>query len=112
MKPDAYRVEYLAARLQRLSGVLLALFLPLHFLVLSQALRGAEQLDQVLSWTANPMVKIGESVLVILLTFHLLGGLRILLIELVSWGAWQKTMASVAGGVAFAAALLFLLRAF
>ena len=47
--------------LHRLSGVGLALFLPLHFWVLSLALTDAERLDGFLAFTELPMVKLPNS---------------------------------------------------
>jgi len=38
----------------RISGVVLAIFLPLHFLALSQALAGEGALDAFLAWTQQP----------------------------------------------------------
>jgi fumarate reductase subunit D len=79
----AYRRDllWIAALVHRISGVALAAFLPLHFLVLGLALQGEVKLDGFLKWTANPAVKLAETVLVGLLAVHLLGGLRVLLVE-------------------------------
>ena len=111
----AYRRDWLwiAALLHRLSGVALALFLPLHFLALGLAIEGEASLDGFLKWTENPLVKFAEIVLVALLTLHLLGGVRVLLIENMSWqhGQKGKAIAGIAAallvGLVFAATLLF-----
>ena len=50
-------LAYSAFVVHRVSGLLLALFLPLHFLVLSQAIRGQAALDQALRLSDLPAVK-------------------------------------------------------
>lgn len=96
----------------RLSGVALALFLPLHFWVLGSALQGAPVLDAFLSWTRQPLVKFAETLLVLALAVHLGGGLRLLFVEFVGWRAdAQKTAVAAAAAFALAAALLFALNA-
>ncbi len=95
----------------RVSGVMLALFLPLHFLALSQALAGEAALDAFLVWTQQPLLKASEIALVFLLAAHLTGGLRLLVVEFVGWhGEAQKSMLAAAGGVAAFCALLFALN--
>ena len=46
----------------RISGLALACFLPLHFLALGLAIDGEARLDGFLKWTANPLVKLAETV--------------------------------------------------
>lgn len=95
----------------RISGLLLALFLPFHFLALGTALSGPASLDGFLVWTAQPVVKVAEIGLVFLLAAHLTGGLRLLLIEFSGWRAdAQKTMLAAAGGIAAFCALAFALN--
>ncbi len=93
----------------RLSGLALALFLPLHFWALGQAIRGAALLEGFLRWTDSPLVKFAEWGLVLLLAAHLTGGLRVLALEFLPWRDWQKTLAAVAAGIALAAGLAFAL---
>ena len=97
--------------LHRVSGLLLALFLPLHFWVLSQALTDPARLDSFLGWTEAPLVKLAETLLVVLLAAHMLGGLRLLALELLPWRDGQKTRAAVALALALLVGLLFLLNA-
>jgi fumarate reductase subunit D len=95
----------------RVSGVVLALFLPAHFYVLSRALADADALDAFLGWTRQPAVKLAETMLVLALAVHLAGGVRLLLVEFVGWRAeWQKSALAVAGAAALAYALLFALN--
>jgi fumarate reductase subunit D len=112
IKKNADKKEYWAAFVQRWSGVVLALFLPVHFFVLSLALQGEQSLNGFLHWADMPLVKFAEAGLVGLLSIHLLGGLRILLIEFFAWEEWQGYLISFACAGAFAGCSLFLLRAF
>ncbi len=93
----------------RLSGLALALFLPLHFWALGQAIQGEARLETFLRWSDAPLVKLAEWGLVVLLTAHLTGGLRLLALEFLPWRDWQKSLAAVAGGLALIAGLAFAL---
>ncbi len=109
--PARNHPTYWAFVVHRLSGVLLALFLPLHFYMLSLAISEAAALDGFLEWAENPLVKLAEAGLVVLLAAHLTGGLRILSIEFLPWRDWQKTLVAVAAGVSLAVGLVFLVGA-
>lgn len=109
MKPPRNHPAWWAFLVHRLSGVALALFLPAHFLVMGLALRGEGTLDEFLRWSEQPLVIAGEWVLVMLLAAHLTGGVRLLALELLPWRNWQKTLAALAGGLAVASGLVFLL---
>ena len=100
----------IAHLLHRLSGLGLALFLPLHFLMLSRATTG--ELDAFLTFAEHPLVKLAETGLVALLALHLFGGLRLMAFEFTSWRGPQKTWAAAALAGSFAVSMLFLLRAF
>ena len=93
----------------RISGVLLTLFLPGHFVALGAALEGAAAFDAFLAWTEMPIVKFAEWGIVLLLAAHLTGGLRILALEFLPWRNWHKTLAALAAGVSLAASLAFAL---
>ncbi len=103
---------YAAALLHRLSGLAVALFLPLHFLALGTALRGADALDSFLGLTQNNWVKTAECGLVLALALHMALGLRVLAIEFLPW---RERTATVVGGcvaASFAVGLVFLLNVF
>lgn len=102
--------NYVAFVVHRVSGLALALFLPLHFWALGQALRGEAALDQFLRWTDHPLLKASEVILVALLAVHLAGGLRVLALELLPWRNWQKGAVALAACAGGAVALLFLLN--
>lgn len=102
---------WMAAMVHRISGLALACFLPLHFLTLGLAINGEARLDGTLRWMDAPLFKIGETVLVFLLAVHMLGGIRVLLIENMPWREGQKTLATGALVIAAIAGLAFLVRA-
>jgi fumarate reductase subunit D len=95
----------------RVSGLALACFLPLHFLALGLAIDGEARLDGFLKWTANPLVKVAETALVFLLAVHMLGGIRVLVIENLPWREGQKQLATTGLILAALAALVFFARA-
>jgi fumarate reductase subunit D len=109
MRPARNHLAWWAFLVHRLSGIALALFLPLHFWVLGSALQGEAALDAQLRWTEQGGVVFAEWVLVILLAAHLGGGLRLLALELLPWQNWQKTLATIAAALALAAGLAFAL---
>ncbi|MCL4748449.1 MAG: succinate dehydrogenase, cytochrome b556 subunit [Burkholderiaceae bacterium] len=96
----------------RVSGIALALFLPLHFFALAQSLRSEQALDEFIRFTDAPLFKFAEWALVVLLSAHLGGGLRLLAIEFGSWRGLRKSWigvtagATMLAGIAFALALL------
>lgn len=106
------RAQFLwrAAMLHRISGLLLAIFLPVHFLVLGLAIKGESALDGALAWSDTLPVKVAEFGLVFVLTVHLAGGLRVLVLEMFDWHDHQKTLAAAAVGLSVLVALLFGLR--
>lgn len=101
---------YWAFIVHRISGLLLSLFLPLHFWALGQALAGEARLDSFLRWTDQPLVKFAETALVLLLAAHMAGGVRLLMLEFLAWRNWQKSLLAAATGVSIAAGLAFLLN--
>ena len=102
---------WLAYILHRLSGLALALFLPVHFWVLAMALTDPARLDGFLALTEAGVVKLAEFALVFLLAVHMFGGLRLMALEWLPWRPAQKTLAASAAAVSFLIAALFFLRA-
>ena len=109
--PARRHVTWWAFCLHRVSGLLLALFLPAHFWMLALAVRDEAAFGGFMAWTERPLVKFAEAGLVALLAVHLAGGLRLLALELLPWRDGQKNLAAVAFGFALAAGLGFLLAA-
>src|SRR5437763_9063607 len=63
---------YWAFVVHRVSGLVLTLFLPLHFWALSQAL-DPSAFDRFLAWTHAPAVRLTEDAIVVALAAHLAG---------------------------------------
>jgi succinate dehydrogenase subunit D len=105
-------VLWLAALVHRLSGLALAIFLPLHFLTLGLAIDGEARLEGFLRWSDQPLVKLAESGLVFLLMVHMLGGVRLLVIENLDWRDGQKQLATIAAGISAVVAFVLLARMF
>jgi len=95
--------------LHRVSGVLLVLFLPVHFYVLSLAI-DSSALDKFLQWTAYPGVKFLETLLIVTLAIHLTGGLRLLALEFLPWSERQNLRIFVAMTASIFVGLIFLLN--
>ena len=96
----------------RISGLALAIFLPLHFLALGLAIEGEARLESFLRWSDQPLVKAAEIVLVFLFTVHLFGGLRLLVIENFDWHDGQKQLATLVVALSAIVSLAFLVRVF
>jgi len=101
---------WLAYILHRLSGLGLALFLPLHFWVLAMAMTDPAKLDGFLNMTNVGIIKLAEFGLVFLLAVHLFGGLRLMAMEWLPWSPSQKTMAAAAVAISLLIACLFFLQ--
>lgn len=109
MKPHRNHKGYWAFIGHRLSGLALAVFLPVHFLVLATVL-DASRFDALVAWFEHPLVKIAEWGLMVCLALHLLFGLRLLVIELCPWdlgdpgkGSWivPSTVLAISVGCVF-----------
>ena len=100
---------FLLALAHRLSGLGLALFLPLHFVTLGSALQGAAALDSNLRWLDAPLFKLGEWLLVVLLAVHATCGIRLLVIEFRPWSGPRKNWWTAIAGAGIVAGLAFAL---
>jgi len=110
MRASHKQPGFLAALLHRLSGVALAIFLPLHFLALATALNGAGALDSFLAITHTPLVKASECLLVAALATHMTLGLRILAIEFLDIRERTAAMLTGCAAAVCAVGLAFLLN--
>lgn len=111
IRPHRTHSLWYAFVLHRLSGIALALFLPLHFYMLSLALTDPAQLDGFLAFTDLLIVKCAEFALVFLLALHMFGGLRLMALEFLPWSSRQKTFAASTVALAFAISTGFFLQA-
>jgi fumarate reductase subunit D len=111
MIPAAHKQPgYVAALLHRLAGLVLAIFLPIHFLALATALNGADALDAFLNITQTPVLKFAEAVIVVALALHMTLGLRVLAIEFLPIREHTIVTVSICLAAALAVGLLFLLN--
>ena len=111
MRASHKQPGFVAALLHRLSGIVLAIFLPLHFLALATALNGAAALDSFLAITHAPLVKASECLLVAALATHMTLGLRVLAIEFLNMRERTAAVLTGCGAAVLAVALVFLLGA-
>ena len=95
--------SYVMFTVHRLSGVCLALFLPVHLYVISLLLDNPQSFDSFLDWTSAPLAKLSEAVLITLAGAHLAGGIRILLIE---WFAVPYSQSKLIAAVAVFAVVI------
>jgi fumarate reductase subunit D len=103
---------WMAALVHRLSGLALAIFLPFHFLALGLAISGEARLENFLRWADQPWVKISEGLMLGLLAVHMLGGLRLLALENLSWREGQARLALAAIVAAMIVVFVFLAGVF
>jgi fumarate reductase subunit D len=111
VRPDRRHAGFAAFVVHRLSGIMLALFLPMHFLALGLALDGAGSLNRFLAFAELPLVKASEWALVLLLTIHLVFGLRVLALEFLPWRGALKGWVGWGAGLAVAAGVMFIVSA-
>jgi fumarate reductase subunit D len=101
---------FLAAMIHRLSGIALAVFLPVHFLALASALNGADALDAFLAVTRQPLVAFAEFGIVVALSVHMTLGLRVLAIEFFNFREQTLVPLAVCVAAVVAVGLLFILN--
>lgn len=115
MRPTRNHRAWWAFLGHRLSGIALAVFLPIHFLALGLALEGAAPLDAMLAFAELPFVKATEWGLVVLLSVHLFFGLRLIALEFLAWPAGGGARAGLIGwgaGGALLVGIFFLFGSF
>ena len=112
MRASHRQPGFLAALIHRLAGIALAIFLPVHFYVLAQAIDGADALDSLLKITAHPLLKLSEGAIVVALALHMALGLRVLAVEFLPLRERTRVAVSVCVAAGFAIGFLFLLNAF
>jgi succinate dehydrogenase / fumarate reductase cytochrome b subunit len=73
---------WIAFLLNRLTGVILVLYLLAHFVVLSQLLRGADGWDALLELFGSRPFLVGDVLLIAAVIYHGLNGLRVIALTL------------------------------
>ena len=105
MRASHKQPGFWAALLHRLSGIALAIFLPLHFLALATAL------DSFLAVLNTPLAKASECALVAALATHMTLGLRILAIEFFDIRERTAVVLTGCAAAVLAVGLMFVLNA-
>lgn len=103
--------NYLAFLVHRISGLCLAIFLPVHLYVISLLLKNPEALDRFLSWTQTPLVKISETLLILLACAHLANGIRLIAYEFFATTKHQSVWIAFVSAFALISGLIYLLNA-
>jgi len=67
---------------QRVSGLVLLIYLVLHLFTLGAIMRGAPAYDQAMAALDRPLIKLGELLLIWVVFFHALNGIRLILFGL------------------------------
>ena len=101
---------YWAFVAHRVSGLGLALFLPVHFYVLALAIE-ENAFNGFVAWTERPLVKFAEAMLVGLFAVHMAGGLRLLAAEFIEKYRPPTSRIVIAFSAGAVAVLLFLVMA-
>jgi fumarate reductase subunit D len=104
------RPGFLAAMLHRLSGIALAIFLPMHFIALGMALGGADAFQSFIGVTHNVFVRVAEWGLVTALGMHMALGIRVLAIEFFAVRERSAIAVSACVACSLTVGLLFLLN--
>ncbi|MBC5766329.1 succinate dehydrogenase [Ramlibacter albus] len=110
MRSSHKEAGFWASIAHRVSGLVLGLFLPVHFYVLGMALDQQGRLDAFLKFSEMGAVKFGEWGLVLLLSVHMFFGLRLLALELLPWGGARLSWVTWGGALSLGIAVLFALR--
>jgi fumarate reductase subunit D len=101
---------FLAAMMHRLSGIALAIFLPMHFIALGTALGGADSFQSFLGVTHNGLVRVAEWGLVTALGLHMALGIRVLAMEFFAVRERSALVVSACVACSLTVGLLFLLN--
>ena len=110
MRASQRQRGFIAAVLHRLSGIALAIFLPIHFLALGTALQGANALDSFLALTRRPLAEFAEIGIVVALAIHMTLGSRVLAIEFLGFREKTVALLSVCTAAVLAFGLFFALN--
>jgi len=103
-----YPVTAIISVLHRISGALVFLLIPLLLWLLATSLGSPAQFDNILDILSNPFVKLILWVFLSALLYHLVAGIRHLIMDF-GWGEDLKTAKLTAWTVAAIAGLLTLL---
>lgn len=103
-----YPVTAIISVLHRISGVLLFLLIPLLLWLLASSLASPDQFDNLLDILSNPFLKLILWVFLSALLYHLVAGIRHLIMDL-GWGESLQSARASAWAVAVISAILTLI---
>jgi len=66
----------------RISGLIILGYFVLHLYTLSSILKGVRSFDQVMDLLENPLIRVGEVVFLWIVAFHMLNGIRLILLNI------------------------------
>ncbi len=97
--------------MHRLTGAALTVYLYLHLITLGSILQGPDRFNRAMEWMSQPTVRLMELLLVWVVLFHTLNGLRLIVLAIApkvdqKWLAYSVVAASVV--IALASLPLFL----
>jgi succinate dehydrogenase / fumarate reductase cytochrome b subunit len=98
--------------LNRIAGLALVLYLSLHLVVLAKITQGEQAWHDFLAFTENPLIKIGEFLIIAAGIFHGLNGIRIALATFGNSAAQQKAIFYIVLIVSIALSAVFAYRLF
>jgi succinate dehydrogenase / fumarate reductase cytochrome b subunit len=86
--------------MHRLTGVALTVYLYLHLITLGSILQGQDRFNQAMEWMSRPTVRLMELVLVWMVLFHTMNGLRLIVLAIApkidqKWLAYSVVAVSV-----------------
>lgn len=93
------RTGMFAWMLHRLSGLALVVYIIIHIWGL-KSLSSREAYNELIAGYHAPLFKIGEFFLWLAVVYHMMNGLRIVLIDFLGWSPYQKKLFWTLGAVA------------
>ncbi|MBD3237258.1 MAG: succinate dehydrogenase, cytochrome b556 subunit [Candidatus Eisenbacteria bacterium] len=84
-----FHTGYVAWLLNRISGILIIFYLAAHVWVTHHLSHGAETYAQVMAFLSSPLFKLLEIGLIGVVLYHLMNGIRIILVDF-GKGAWMQ----------------------
>ncbi len=85
--------------IHRITGIGLAFYLVVHFIVLSSAIAGPETFDERMALVQSPFFAVLELVLIAGILIHMLNGLRITVVDFFGRTRLHKTLFWIALGL-------------
>lgn len=98
--------------LNRITALGLTLYLVMHLFMLSKLAVGPEAYDSFIKLAKSPLIKFGESLVIIAVMIHGLNGIRIVLNSMGIWVNKQKQLFVTFMVLALIGSIIFILKMF